>query len=405
MARANTAARSGRVKPTGLLKDYAGTKRNETSFLGDVQAHLLSESLKPSDRRQDVIHPSEMAKKDWCPRNTYYRIAGTPETDEHSKSFSFQLENIFAEGNSIHSKWQKWAWDMGKLWGHWRCLADKTVWYDLSPSECPVCTSTAIVYDEVPLSDALNSLISGHADGAIPSIQSLIEIKSIGMGTLRMEEPHLLAQYQVETLEGKKVYDLDDLWKNLRRPLASHVRQANVYLWLCRQMGLMGEEYTKMVFLYEFKANQAYKEFTIRYSPDIVAPLLEKAQSIQEALKTNKPPARPDFVEDDTASCCKICKWKTLCWDDKGAEKEVERDPAARPKVLRGQAKARADRDRDAEQAVVPAPRATGRHYIPGRSAADGDLREEHGVAGVDGDTAGSSRGRRKVRRVNTRAL
>src|SRR5258708_1016138 len=104
----------GRGIGTGRLADYAEIKKNKNVLLSDIQAHLLAETSKPTDRRQDIIHPSEMAKGDWCHRATYYRLAGwTPPKDD---KFSFVLQNIFAEGHEIHRKWQKWISEMGRLW-------------------------------------------------------------------------------------------------------------------------------------------------------------------------------------------------------------------------------------------------------------------------------------------------
>ena len=398
MARANTTRTARGSKPTGLLGAYAETKKAPTALLGDVQAHLLAKSLEPSDRRQDVVHPSEMAKKDWCPRQTYYRIAGTKESDPHAKKFSFQLESIFGEGNDIHSKWQTWFAEMGRLWGHWKCLACGTKWWATSPKVCAVCEKTTVVYDEVPMS-SINLPIAGHADGAVDNY--LIELKSVGMGTLRMEEPSLLSKYHVETVDGKKVYDLDSLWSGLRRPLASHVRQANIYLWLARENHYL---FDRMVFLYEFKANQSFKEFVIPFSEEIAEPLLSQAEDIKLHLTLGTPPDRPQHVEDQDSAVCKSCPYRSLCWvlNDSGHE-DGELDAADGAEVPRSEAQARTAGPVHAGTTGVRTPRVTGRPDRARRQRPDAANGAEHPVGELSVHAVGSSGGGRKVRRTITR--
>ena len=79
----------------------AETKKDNTLLLGKVKKHMMDRALAPSDRRQDIIHPSEMAKADWCPRATYFRIK-TGHVPE--KKYNFVLENIFDEGHATHRK-------------------------------------------------------------------------------------------------------------------------------------------------------------------------------------------------------------------------------------------------------------------------------------------------------------
>lgn len=292
----------------GRLADIADARRYETVLLGDVQAHVLAQEDKPDGRRQDIIHPSEMAKADWCPRQTYYRIAGYLPTNPNARTVGFQLRSIFDEGNAIHSKWQGWLGEMGLLFGKWRCPhCDFTEAWSAG-GECPQCQHR-LAYREVSL-EAPEYLIAGHADGAIPRKNCLIEVKSIGLGTLRIEEPGLLAKYAAQTIDGRTIYDLEALWKGLRRPLASHIRQAMVYLRLCREMGL---SFDSMVFLYEFKFNQAFKEFHVKYSPSVADPLFEDALDIRDALATERPPQRP--YERDSKPC-KECPFLGTCWSD-----------------------------------------------------------------------------------------
>jgi hypothetical protein len=392
-----------RVKPTGTLSALANTKKAHNVLLGDIQAHLLKETQKPTDRRQDILHPSEMAKSDWCPRSSFYRLAGVPPTDPDGK-FSFALETIFAEGHEIHRKWQQWLWDMGKLWGKWRCLGCRHEWMDTSPNGCPACSAgrSLVVYREVPLEAEAKYLIAGHEDGAVGN--DLIEIKSIGQGTLRFEEPALLREYQVETTDGRKIYDLDALWRGLKRPLSSHLRQTGIYLALAKEMGL---PHDSVNFLYEYKANQQVKAFRVRYSEDIAAPLLDSALDIKYALETNRTPPRPAFTGRDTKTC-KACMFLTHCYQGEPNDSNGEstspaggdEDVADVPRRRRNVAAAGPGRPRTAPSG--PARPARGHHGVDGHGT-DEPVRPADSVVGVRSDPVGSGPGRREVRRRHTR--
>jgi hypothetical protein len=293
---------SGRaVKAEGVLGELSDIRKQETVILGKVQEHLLKKYSDPSTRRKDIIHPSEMAKSSWCPRQTFLRIM-TGESEE--SKFNFQRESMFEEGNLIHTKWQGWLNDMGLLWGTWKCWCDRhRTWTATSPRACPFCNSTVgIEYLEVPLSAEKEYMIVGHADGGIPSVNSLIEIKSIGIGTLRFEAPTLLSKYQVETTDGKKIYDVEALWKGITGPFPSHIKQGQIYLRLCNLMGL---EFDRIVFLYENKANQSFKEFTIPYVPDITDQLFDYALDIKYAVDNMKPASYVPCLCNDKGPCNK----------------------------------------------------------------------------------------------------
>lgn len=251
---------------------------------------MLKQHAKPSTRRQDIIHPSEVAKTGWCPRSTYERIKrcralGDPYW-KPSESVSVQLLNIFDEGHYIHDKWQKRLAAMGDLWGHWRCddcgyLIENFWEYD---DRCPRCKShIGYSYAEIPLRDK-KLLIAGHADGAVPRLNSLIEIKSVGVGTARIEAPEIFKANS----EGTKV-DLTGLWRDIKEPFPAHVRQGQLYLYLCQNMDFGDEEikFNKIIFLYESKFNQGAKEFVVKYDRAAISDVLTHIENIVDALENN----------------------------------------------------------------------------------------------------------------------
>lgn len=284
-------------KLKGKLADYANASKG-TVLLGDIQAHMIKEHSKPSTRRQDVIHPSEMAKTGWCPRSTYYRIQACRDAKDPflkpAESVSVQLLNIFAEGHMIHDKWQRRLWEMGRLYGNWQCQECMTYFNNLlSPTSCSECHSQNLIYREVPLK-AKQYLISGHADGAIPDLNSLIEIKSVGAGTVRIEAPDI---YEKNS-DGQYI-NLQNLWKDITVPFPAHIRQGQLYLALCRLAGL---PYDQIIFIYEAKFNQGVKEFAVKYDPKIGDELLLIAREIVNALDANGP------IPQCPTGTCKDCE-------------------------------------------------------------------------------------------------
>lgn len=323
-------ARSRSTRPTGRLAALSAARAKNTVMLGDIQAHLLDIHSKPDPgRRQDVIHPSEMAKSDWCPRQTAYRISGATPSDPRPV-VGFQLQTIFEAGHDIHTRWQGWVRDIGKLWGKWKCEVCEHTWYATSPDECEWCHRTGLItYKEVDLDGYDKYLITGHADGAYK--RGIIEVKSIGMGTLRMEAPELLRKYRKELVDGGSLYDLDGLWKDLNTPLASHARQTNIYARIAREMGLP-IEVEEVLYFYEFKANQAVKEIRTKPSARIADPLFEKALEVKEAVEKGLTLPRPDGVEKGKKPCSE-CMFKTKCY-------------SSGPKESRGSATAPVQRER-----------------------------------------------------------
>lgn len=245
------------------LKAYLDASKRETRLLGPVEKHLLT---RPPDttRRTDVFHPSEMVREDWCHRASWLAVVAgrKPRPERHN----LRTNNIFDEGHYIHAKWQSRIADMGNLYGKWETEDGEIKWG----------TSLGGRYLEVPLHEDYYR-ISGHADGWVRGLGDdfLIEIKSVGTGTLRHEAPHLLA---------KTDNDADKAWDQIRNPFKTHYLQAQMYLWILRCMwseGLIQIEPPKeAVFIYEWKANQDAKEFVVKYSPDYLTDILDNCKNI-----------------------------------------------------------------------------------------------------------------------------
>lgn len=260
------------------LKKFLSTSKRETRLMGAIERHVLS---KPFDsRNMEVIHPSDIIKPEWCALAQYHALLGNYK--EVREKPALRLASIFAEGHTIHAKWQSWLEEMGVLYGKWYSPINKDYTWDTSTNLVGLLNKE---YKEVPLTSAKHR-ISGHADGWVKGLGDdfLIEIKSIGVGTLRFEAPALLAQAD---------NDLEKAWKNIKTPFRAHLLQGQVYLHLCHLMaeeGLLPNAPKEIVFIYELKANQDYKEFIVQYNPEFTQEIFDKALDVAWAVDNNRPP-------------------------------------------------------------------------------------------------------------------
>ena len=262
--------------------------KTATRLMGDVERYLMRRPLDP--RRTDVLHPSEIIKPDWCHRYSAYLLMGGEAKKEKP---NLRLQNIFDEGHAIHAKWQRRFQDMGVLYGKFQCYSCQKVVVGTSPTPCE-CGYPNLEYKEVSLYDE-ELRISGHTDGWIKGIgeDCLIEIKSIGAGTLRFEAPDLLFD-----AEG----DLTKAWRNIRRPFRSHLLQGQMYLELAKR--IYGDEAPKeIVFIYELKADQDYKEFTVKADYEIVDRIFFSASKVVKAVNAGVLPE----CNVDPENGCKLC--------------------------------------------------------------------------------------------------
>ncbi|MFE5853237.1 hypothetical protein ACFQ61_08445 [Streptomyces sp. NPDC056500] len=276
------------VRGGHALTEYLNAAKAAEPLYGDIQKHVLEAALRPSGRRQDVLHPSEMVKPDWCHLAAFHRLRLEVEPAEKRRT-TFTRENIFQEGHETHTKWQRWLTEMGRLAGDWHCaVCDGYFWHDTTPAHCHECgaPSRCLTYAEVPL-NAHPLRIGGTADGYSPQDAALIEIKTLGLGSLRYERPEYLERYTVPTDVGP-VPDLTRLWRDFRRPLPSAVRQTQLYMYLASHFEDLPVDRT--IFLYDFKSTQETKSFVVTYDESFSGPLIEAAAAIVDCVATDIAP-------------------------------------------------------------------------------------------------------------------
>lgn len=278
----------GSARLSGGLKALADAKKfDDSPVLGPTQKYVLDKEARDHSRRQDIIHPSELAHADWCPRATYHRIRSIRDGGVHHKeAFGFQSLSIFQHGHEMHSKWQRWLWGQGVLWGRWLCNACGETQTATSPKGCFHCDSPDIQYAEVPLDAEDEALIVGSADGGIPAHTALMEFKTVGAGTVRMEAPELLHAHTHKTIDGKTLIDYEGLWRSINRPFSTHLRQGQIYLWICALRGL---NFDKVIYIYESKFNQGVKEFVVKRRESIVYDVMKLAEGVKDALDSGGP--------------------------------------------------------------------------------------------------------------------
>lgn len=303
------AFKKGRERLTGRLAELAAVRKRQPGLIKDIASARMA-TWDKNDRRTDILHPSEICKPTWCHRASYYDIAsGTA----NRLPYSFKLDNIFTEGHNSHHKWQGWINELGRLWGRWECAHCGNTFTGVSPDVCPDCLWGPPLYREVAL-EAPGHLIAGHADGYVPDIQTLIEIKTIGAGTVRMENTPLIQRHTL-SVNGRTVFDYDGIWSAVAHPFGTHLKQATLYAWMAANDPEIPVRPRTITFIYDYKANQDVKEFTVAPDYKVIEPILTDALAVKSAIEAKKAPERHTQFTKDSAPC-QSCRHKTICWDN-----------------------------------------------------------------------------------------
>lgn len=269
------------MKLSSSLAERSKARQTPGVLLPAVKEHMLSQFTAESDRRWDIIHPSELShQSSFCPRAVYLRIKEGP-LDIKGSDFNFTTSNIFDEGHAIHAKWQERLRQATPLFGNWECVVCGVV--ERATTEPPGADDHSYghlhiwTYKEITLDAEAEALLVGHADGG--AWNTLAEFKSVGAGTVRIEAPDIYA-----AADG----DLAKLWRDINRPFKTHVNQVDIYLWICKTRGL---PFTSAEIIYESKWNQQVKNFTIEYSEHRSTKLVDQAIAIKYAVDHNAEPA------------------------------------------------------------------------------------------------------------------
>lgn len=284
---------------TKVYKPGKGLKKALAGESGRFVPHLEKwmASRKPNFRDYSYLHPSSIIKDDWCQREAWFQLSGHKAMAE---PLTFSKANMFNEGHLIHAKWQKYFTEMGVLYGTWRDGdGDRTGWALAEPTY----VNSGYEYLEVPL-EVPDLMIRGRADGWIKGLgkDALIEIKSVGIGSVRWEASHLLNAHGT---------DIDKIWAGIKAPFPSHIRQGQLYLHLAHLMverDLLESAPSEIVYIYEWKPSQLVKEFVVEYFPAASQRFIQRAKNVVDALG-----GEPlECSHGDSCSACAPYKLETL---------------------------------------------------------------------------------------------
>lgn len=376
----------------GGLKGFAEAKRTSVDLLKDVRTHVVAQGVKNSGagRESHKIHVSELVKDTACPRHMYYKLSHEEPTDPAAPAYH-RLEMIWAAGHDAHHKWQRWLKEMGDLWGSWTCLQCEHQWDALAPEACEKCGGVLLRYDEVGLEDPVYPLV-GHADGAVPRLNSLIEIKSFSTGSVRMDNPSLVGQH-THKVDGRSIIDHEGLWKAVHRPLKSHLVQGLMYLWLCKRMGL---SYEKIVFIYENKTTQDTKTFEVKSTERHIKVFFDILDEVMEAVEEGIPPRRPPLFTKESKPC-KDCPFRTKCWEEDDQDGTQSAPVSTRRSRSRSEAASRTAEVRTSGEAEEPDSGGAGRHQRTRRPSPGWAHDTADSVGRAPGGATGDGRGGRAV--------
>lgn len=279
---------------TKVYKPGIGLKKALAGESGRFVPHLEKwmSNREPEFRDYSYLHPSSIIKDDWCQREAWFQLSGHKAI---IKPLAFSTANMFNEGHLIHSKWQKYFAEMGVLYGSWTSPGSDRKWNGYG--------AVTDTYHEVPLS-LPDLMIKGRADGWIKGIgkDALIEIKSVGIGSVRWEASHLLTSY------GN---DIDKIWAGIKAPFPSHIRQGQLYLHIANLMverGTLKSAPQEIVYIYEWKPSQLVKEFVVEYFPAASNRFIQRAKTVVDALG-----GEPlECSHGDSCSACASYKLETL---------------------------------------------------------------------------------------------
>jgi hypothetical protein len=262
-----------RTEKSAALDKFLKAGKTNSRVLGKVERHILS-TPRDASRRSDLLHPSAMVSPTWCHRASYFHLLGH---EPAPRPITLNQHMIFAEGHRIHEVWQDVFRDMGTLYGMWEIVETGATYWGFASDHNDKYT---VKYREVPL-DNEELMITGHADGWLVGFGEplLLEVKSIGIGSMRYYSPGLV----------KADSDFAAAWKAIETPFESHISQVQLYLKL---LELSDHEITpqEAVIIYESKVNQEVKEFVVRKDSWGINHILDAAKMIVEAVKTRTPP-------------------------------------------------------------------------------------------------------------------
>lgn len=327
-----------------LLKNVAKRKVEAYNLAGKLDHAILRGEMKPSQRRTDCWHPSQIVDG-ICARQAVLLHRLPPEQivpEVEGELYDAKTYRIFDTGHAMHAWYQeRYLGPSGLLWGFWRCSrCHHEVKGTMPQDSCPRCQWTGEI-------DSETVNLTAHAcekfcsfDGYMPGVdishrtqRSDEKVKARGgcvhcraWGHWEFREPpasipHLnvhghgdgalvdepFSDKPPETLvelktSGRGFYGLMDA-------MMKHKKQVMVYLHAMKLK--------RAVILYIDKQNSDLKEFEMEYDRTLIADVLEDIADAETCKKDATLPTPP-------RKCCKTpkdgarrgCRVITPCFAD-----------------------------------------------------------------------------------------
>jgi len=287
------------------LKNLLNTMKAETVLVGEIDRYLMKPSAGSGyvkdERETGVWHPSSLAG---CERSLIFSKVGIPAT---SQPISALAQRIFDTGHHFGYMIQGYLYEMGILYGEWKCRACGHRWTDLftnpSPRVCPSCKEDLYIwynldYLEVPVRNEKYGIV-GHSDGIVKTL-----------GKFRVLELKTIKNRTKATHPSSITYD------DLNEPKQDHLWQVSLYTYLINEKAKeVGEKVEDAVILYGAKNDQGLKEFRIKLMPELyVQPQLDKILMMEKHIEEGTVPDRPAGCTEKSSWDCKYCGYKDLCY-------------------------------------------------------------------------------------------
>lgn len=293
------------------------TASNDHYILPQLDRYLLSlngnrMTGKPENRAQDCWHPSSLSTVK-CLRFLVYLWLKTEPSNPDRVNEKGRL--IFDVGHHVGYMFQQYFWDMGILEGLYKCVHCEHQWWGISPRKCESCSRDLEIwynlqYLEVPIQNKERNVI-GHSDGCL-----YLEGSTPLVPKRRMLEFKTIKNRDFKTPETTLTFD------ELIQVKAEHAFQGQLYLdsdtfreLQCNQGSV----------IYIAKNTQEKKEFVITSMPELVNPMYNKIDIVNNALAEGYLPDR--ISNDKSCADCKYCPMKDYCHGAEHTFKDADNRP------------------------------------------------------------------------------
>ncbi len=265
-----------------------------------IDRQIAKQALKDNQERtaellkESAFHPSQITS---CLRAVFYAWCGV-QCETTKDSFAPKTQRIFSVGNDLHTRYQNYLRNMGRLWGNWTCQRCQERWTGMA-GRCPNGHSRLRqTYKEFPVSNSLLR-IQGRTDGIVfPDT-----IPETELPTLRTV---LLSKHEKTHLELKSMRSMQ--FKSIKAPLDKHIWQAAMYM-LCTGIELN-------TFIYEDKDGQDVKQYITIPEKKIVGAITNRIYTFAKCWNAGELPGKHECDP-------RYCPYEKECMKIKRTAKEL----------------------------------------------------------------------------------